>query len=396
MCLKYLLGGIEIVKKQRVKLGALLVQKKVITGKQLDDALRSQVIYGGRLGTNLVELGYLDEEALAYFLSEALEVPYAHPKTLLDIDRKLIALIPREIAEKYKILPFELKKKRLKVVMVDPQDIGAINEISFITGFIVEPMVTPEARLMEALEIYYDVPRGKRGIAMDRATEPPAVKAAPKVEKTYDLSGPEDSSVSEDLSGPDDLSEEILKEKVDKVKDKRKSMLSETAAAPQERPEIFDALKSAPDRDSLASALLDYAAGKYPNAAILIAKAGRAEGWKAAGGEFNDMFIQRVIVPLGVPGIFKDASDFKYSILSGPVKNPMDKMLRKLLKVEDSMDIVVSGIYFQKIVICFLLLVMSKGIADNELKAELIEVSEKAGEAFVRLIRERKRIERSA
>ena len=104
----------------------------MISEKQLDEALKAQVIYGGRLGTNLVELGFLDEEALAYFLSEKLEVPYAHPKKLLDIEKKVIDLVPNELVEKYKVLPFELKRKRLRVIMPDPQNLDLINELSFI------------------------------------------------------------------------------------------------------------------------------------------------------------------------------------------------------------------------------------------------------------------------
>ncbi len=65
------------MKKEKLKLGALLVSKGLINETQLGEALKNQVIFGGRLGTNLVELGYLDEEALAYFLSENLGVPYA-------------------------------------------------------------------------------------------------------------------------------------------------------------------------------------------------------------------------------------------------------------------------------------------------------------------------------
>ena len=151
-------------KRKKIKIGALLVKEKIITEAQLEEALKTQVIFGGRLGTNLVDLGYLDEEALAYFLSKKLGVPYAHPKTLLDIDRDVIKIVPPDVTERYRVLPLAVKSKRLKLVMADPQDYDAINELPFITGHTIEPMVTPEMRLVQALEVHYNIERSPRYI----------------------------------------------------------------------------------------------------------------------------------------------------------------------------------------------------------------------------------------
>lgn len=154
-----------VSRRKKIKLGQLLLKKKMVTQKQLDKALKYQVIFGGRVGTNLVELGYLDEEALAYALSEQLNVPYAHPKLLLDIEKDVIGLIPRDIAERYVSLPVEIDGKRLKLIMDSPTDIEAIKEISFITGYIIQPMLTTELRLIQALEVHYDIARKQRYIA---------------------------------------------------------------------------------------------------------------------------------------------------------------------------------------------------------------------------------------
>ena len=372
----------------------------MITDKQLDEALKAQVIFGGKLGTNLVELGYLDEEALAYFLSENLQVPYAHPKKLFDIDPKIIALIPRALAEKYKVMPFALKRKRLQVVIIDPLDLEAIHELSFITGFIIEPMVTPEARLLEALEKYYGIPYQQRLRPLPEPllkTEddqsmgtPPPAKAIP------------DNETIDFLAPPDEVSEELIQEKLLKLKEKRTAMLlsdmdtvSEPAPPTGALPLADHDLKSAPDRNAVAAAMVDFTLSRFPRVAILVVKGDRAEGWKGAGTGFTDEFVQRIKIPLTVPSILKEAAQKGFALHEDPDIWPMDKMLRKLLRVEESLNIAVTSINYQKAVVCFLVAVVPKGAIDETVKKEFLEVAEKAGEAFARLIKERRKKERS-
>jgi len=391
-------GGRPIARKEKPKLGALLVKEGLITQKQLDEALKTQVIYGGRLGTNLVELGYLDEEALAYFLSEHLEVPYAHPKTLLEIDPKIIALIPRTMAEKYKILPFSVKRKRLRMIMIDPLDLETIRELSFITGFIIEPMVTPEAQLLEALEKYYGIPRVTR-------YRHPAQAPAKLTDSQPQQVQPAEETLSNApaVSGtpPDEVSEEIIQEKLLKIREKRTSMImsgldiNPTLATPAEALPIADRdLKNAPDRDSIASAMIDFTLSKFPRAAILIVRGDKAEGWKGAGMGFTDEFVQRIKIPLSVPSALKEAAEKGFALHGDPDSWPLDKMMRKLLRVEESLDIAVTSVNYQKAVVCFLVAVVPRGAVDTMTKKEFIEVAEKAGRAFARLIKESRKKER--
>lgn len=135
----------------------MLLNARLINREQFEEALKNRVLYGGKIGTSLIELGYVSEEDLARFLSRKLGVPYVHPDHLLNIPPEFIALIPRELAVKYRVIPLARKNKRLGLIMSDPADLQAIDEIGFITGYIIIPLVTPEVRLVQALGKYYQL-----------------------------------------------------------------------------------------------------------------------------------------------------------------------------------------------------------------------------------------------
>jgi len=170
-------------------IGDMLVTAGNITPAQLDEALKCQVIFGGRIGTNLIELGYLTEDELSRALSRKLGVPAADPDRLMNLPADIVAILPRELVEKFKVVPYSLDKKRLNLVMVDPINLAVIDEISFRTGFIVLPMVAPEVRILCALEKYYDIKREMRyinvshSIRQDKEAKDAARGGAPAEQK---------------------------------------------------------------------------------------------------------------------------------------------------------------------------------------------------------------------
>jgi hypothetical protein len=135
----------------------MLLEAGLISKEQFEEALLNRVVFGGKIGTSLIEMGFVTEENLARFLSRKLAVPYVSPEHLLTIPPAVITLIPRELALKYRAIPLSLEKRRLNLVMADPADLKAIDEIAFITGYIVKPLVAPEVRLVQALGKYYQL-----------------------------------------------------------------------------------------------------------------------------------------------------------------------------------------------------------------------------------------------
>ncbi len=149
-----------------LKLGEALVKDSLITREQLRLALERQVIFGGRIGTNIVELGILTERDLSAFLSRFFKIPAVDPVQLAAVDPEVIACISRELAEKYKAVPFKKDRNRLHVAILDPRSMATADEMRFITGYDIIPYVITELRLLYALEKYYGIERDLRYISV--------------------------------------------------------------------------------------------------------------------------------------------------------------------------------------------------------------------------------------
>jgi type IV pilus assembly protein PilB len=133
----------------------MLVKSKLITEDQLKKALAQQSTSGGRLGSNLVKLAFLTEEDITSFLSKQYGVPsinLAH----FEIDQSVIKLVPAEIAQKHMVIPINRKGSVLTVAMADPSNIFAIDDIKFLSGFKVEPVVAAETSIKNAINKHYD------------------------------------------------------------------------------------------------------------------------------------------------------------------------------------------------------------------------------------------------
>ncbi|HEY0077865.1 MAG TPA: type IV-A pilus assembly ATPase PilB [Pyrinomonadaceae bacterium] len=136
------------------KLGEILVREKLLTPQQLREALDFQRENGGRLGFNLVRLGLVSDDMITAVLSRQYGVPSVNLE-LFDIEQGVIRLIPREVAEKYSVLPLSRVGATLTLAMVDPTNVFAMDDIKFMTGLNIEPVVVSEASVQEAIERYY-------------------------------------------------------------------------------------------------------------------------------------------------------------------------------------------------------------------------------------------------
>ena len=139
-----------------VKLGQLLVRSKIITEEQLAAALDSQNADGGRLGTNLAKLGFITEPVLVNFLSKQYGVPAV---TLFpqQIDPQVIKFVPQELAQKHLLIPLSKKGAVLTIAMIDPSNLHALDDVKFLTGYEVKPVVAAETAILEAITKNYDV-----------------------------------------------------------------------------------------------------------------------------------------------------------------------------------------------------------------------------------------------
>src|ERR1022692_1767883 len=136
------------------RLGDLLVKEKIITPEQLEQASKVQKDGGGRLGSVLVKLGFMTDEDVTNFLSRQYGVP-AINLSYFEIDASVVKLIPFETAKRYQILPLSRVGASLTIAMVDPTNVFAMDDIKFMTGFNIEPVVASESSILEGIEKAY-------------------------------------------------------------------------------------------------------------------------------------------------------------------------------------------------------------------------------------------------
>jgi type IV pilus assembly protein PilB len=137
-----------------VKLGELLLKENMVTPQQLQEALAHQKMNGGKLGKAFVQLGYVRDEEITSLLSRQYGVPSINLDHF-EVDPAIIKIIPAETSRKYQILPLSRSGATLTIAMADPTNVFAMDDIKFMTGYNVEPVVASETSLEEAIEKYY-------------------------------------------------------------------------------------------------------------------------------------------------------------------------------------------------------------------------------------------------
>ena len=166
-----------------VRIGELLLKEKLITPEQLQQALNQQKANGGKLGYNLVKMGFVKDEQITGLLSKQYGVPSIN-LAQFKIDPTIVKLVPTETARKYQIIPLSRSGSTLTIAMTDPTNVFAMDDIKFMTGYTVEPVVASEVAITDAVEKYY--PSGKPGAPGAKGGKPGA-PGAPVTGSTLEM-----------------------------------------------------------------------------------------------------------------------------------------------------------------------------------------------------------------
>src|SRR5205809_205055 len=142
-----------------VRIGELLLKEKLITAEQLQQALGQQKSNGGKLGYNLVKMGFVKDEQITTLLSKQYGVPSIN-LAQFKIDPTIVKLVPTETARKYQVIPLSRSGSTLTIAMTDPTNVFAMDDIKFMTGYTVEPVVASEVAITDAVEKYYPSAKG--------------------------------------------------------------------------------------------------------------------------------------------------------------------------------------------------------------------------------------------
>src|SRR5499426_775899 len=192
-----------------VRIGELLLKEKRITPEQLQQALAAQKANGGKLGYNLVKMGFIKDEEITALLSKQYGVPSIN-LTQFELDPGVIKLIPADTAQKYQVVPLSRSGATLTIAMTDPTNVFAMDDIKFMTGYNVEPVVASEIAVSEALERYYPAAVGKAAVVKE-TTGPSTLELATKgLEELQALENTDEVEVLEELQeiSPEALAKE--------------------------------------------------------------------------------------------------------------------------------------------------------------------------------------------
>ncbi len=344
------------------RLGEILVQEGSCSPELVRQALQNQAIFGGRLGTNLLELGAVAEDVLAFALGRKTGAPALFGD--LPPDPKALRLLDRRLAERWDVVPYLVAERRLAVLARDPCDLRMLDEVAFATGKNVHAFVVPEARLWRTLSRAYGIDREHRGLDMGRrGLSPPPMAAVRGADPSSDLideadfhelygqigftatpgpgwldapPGPPASSPRAPAGPAAPLAEsapaatppprpdgdappltlEIL-EVLTAGGGHRPPAALEVPALMQARPVGPDAAEPSPlsftdavrflegvgERDTIARTVLRYARSRFERAVILTVHGGEARGWAGLGAGLTPAAVHQLRLPLGVPGV---------------------------------------------------------------------------------------------
>jgi len=395
--------------------GRTLLARGAISESQLDEATQWQVVFGGRLGTNLVELGHLDLDALERHLAEHLGLPLPPREWVERPDPEALALLPPEAARRHRALPLRREAQVLHAALLDPAHPGPSDDLAFATGLRVRPYVMAELRLDALREHYYGIPRETRGIPVEEdAWLGPRPQRAPPGEGPV-LAAAYGDPVRAALGiGPLDEGQELIDERTfaslhTAAQRRAESEAASTPAAgaasadapPAEPASAAPAaaepvsvlephLTAAPDREAVTALALAIARRLVPAAALFVVRGGVACGLRGDGGR----------VPLRLDGILLSLeSDCMLTraacgraVRQTPPRGGLDARLLEALGRSEAHETLVLPVTIGGRAVNLLYADAGAAPLGDVAPAALAALCGRMAAAYERLIRERKRV----
>ena len=362
-----------------MKLGTLLLRNAAISLSQLETALRSQILYGGRLGTNLIELGFVGVDPLTAALAELAGLPVATQALLDAVAPPTLALINAHTAEQLGVLPLgqlAAFPDALAVAMIDPRDDAALDELGKLTGHAIAPYVVSEARALYYLERLYDLPRKARYV---RAGTRRVLTNAVERRRTHATSAP-------------------LAPSPPRAEPRRTTSPVVIPPLPVPEPmitfgEAGERLSDAIHRDQIASALLDYAVGRAAALVIFLVRDGNALGWRGTTLQPTAAAITDLSVTLGAASTFHAAAEAGSAHRGPPLapEHPVESRLWAALALPAPSEVIVAPIVVRHRAVNLVYAhPLPGGGFPDQVARELTALCNRASDAYVRLIQRSK------
>lgn len=344
-----------------IRIGDLLVQHGIITPDQLDEALHNQQIFGGRLGTNVVELGYVSEATLAKVLSEQLNLPSAEAHEFDRVSPDVVAKIKPETASKYKVVPLSIDGRQLRLAMSDPTDLRAADEIAFSTGLSVTPVVAPEMLIVYALEKHYGIPRDTRYVRMSGVG-----KAGP-------------------LQGSGSNFEVVSVAEFRGFGSRAVSTPTFTLAEASQR------LAAAEDHDDIFEVLRRALAQDFEQSVVFVFRSRVLIAWAQAGCKIEDVDLRKLSIPLDRSTLFGGVCKTRTAFIGKPEPSETDRWMFRSIGLPIQHEVLCLPVVVNDQPVCLLLGVQAVGGSASKLLERYETLARKVGHG-VQMLFYRKRI----
>ncbi len=321
-------------------LGKLLLRAKAVSATQLDAGLRQQVIYGGRLGTNLLELDYCNHDQIAQALGQLHGVPAAMTRHLRSADKRARELVPVGFCRGQLVVPLAFataRGRQLVVCMRDPKDAATIETLRELTGFEVIAAACPELSIYRLLKHFFALPLPARMLVAvaGRATPLPRSQTSPldtldpkEIAAAPHLDATEMSMPTLSLVGLDHAS--VERDPTQLGKDTDRLSLSELAERLREK------------RASEAPAVIADRSTEPPSS-VSGNERERGSGHSDGGGSGQMRAVEAVSVSLAVAPV-----DFSKPVPLGPAPLNMEKALAAMKAASARSDVSSAVIGFLK------------------------------------------------
>lgn len=367
-----------------IKLGELLLKEKLITPEQLDEALKTQMIFGIRLGSSLVELGFITDEQLCEFLSRKLGVPAAGWRDMSSVTSEVLALVPTELAGKYRVVPFRVDGKKLSLAMTDPTDFKAIDEVAFATGCVILPHIVPDVRITSSLLKYYQIRGEVRYVRIkgELANKQRSASIAETVNKAEEIEIPMMND------GGELLNIEIPTEfegfaNLPGYEDYDATAFGGVECYTVDRLSIEFA--SAKNRDQIAAVFIKYLGQEFTVGALFIIRNNMAVGWRGIAGGKRIEELESLSILLSKPSVMRDVLETRQFSMGTLIQTPENVQIQRSLGVGSGTPLLVLPIVMLKKVVA-VVVVSAEMDALGKRLMELQKLVYKASLAFEMLI----------
>src|SRR5512133_861281 len=364
-----------------LKLGELLLNAKMVTPGQLEEALKNQVVYGIRLGSSLVEMGCVDEEALAQLLSRKLGVPCVGRRELAAVPKELVRDFPRTLVEAHHVVPLRLEGNRLSLAMTDPTDFKAIDEIGFATGHVIQPFIAPDVQISRALAKYYQLSSGQARYQMVAEQHRKTGASGPASPATITIPTFSESGELLNVTVPAEF--EGFVQLLGAEEDELYRLPADVSRYTVDR--LSQDFAAAQTRDDVANVFINSLGQAFSAGALFIVRGNLVIGWRGvSGGERVSGFADLNLL-LSKPSVLRDVVESRIFSMGTLVSTPENRQILKLLNIRPETSLLVLPVIMLHKVVAVVLVTADMDALSRRL-AELQKLVRKASLAFDMLI----------